>query len=73
MKLSKIMHVASVVAGLVGVIVFIKTLGVGSDGMVFGITKFDALLCSIVLLLMAIWFVSGAVHHMMLEKNGEWI
>ena len=73
MKLSKIMHVASVIVGVVGVVVFIKTLGVPSDEMVFGITKFDALLCTAILFLIAIWGQIGTIHHMMLEKNGEWI
>ena len=71
MKLSKIMHVVSVIVGLIGVAVFIKTLGVGSDGMIFGITKFDALLCATILILIAIWGQIGTIHHMMLEKNGE--
>ena len=71
MKLSKIMHVASVVVGLVGVVVFIKTLGAPSDGIVFGVTKFDALFCVAILFLIAIWGQIGTIHHMMLEKNGE--
>ena len=73
MKISKIMHVVSVMVGLIGVIVFIKTLGVGSNGMIFGITKFDALFCTAILFLIAIWGQVGTIHHMMLEKNGEWI
>ncbi|MFA6177861.1 MAG: hypothetical protein WC694_03155 [Candidatus Paceibacterota bacterium] len=71
MKISKIMHVASVIVGLVGIVVFIKTLGVPSDGMVFGITKFDALFCIAILFLIAIWSQVGTIHHMMLEKTGE--
>lgn len=71
MKISKIMHVASVVVGLIGVIVFIKTLGVSSDGVVFGITKFDALFCTAILVLIAIWLQVATMHHMMLEKNSE--
>ena len=71
MKISKIMHVASVIIGLIGVVVFIKTLGAPSDGMVFGITKFDALFCTAILFLIAIWGQIGTIHHMMLEKTGE--
>ena len=71
MKLSKIMHVASVVVGLIGVVLFIKTLGVPSDGVIFGVTKFDALFCTAILSLIAIWGQIGTIHHMMLEKNGE--
>lgn len=70
MKLSKLMHVASVVSGVAGVIVFGSALINGADGLVFGITKMDALVCAGILMLMAIWFVLGAIHHMMLEKNG---
>lgn len=73
MKISKIMHVASVIVGLIGVVVFIKTLGVGSDGIVFGITKFDALFCVAILFLIAIWGQIATIHHMMLEKKGEMI
>ena len=65
------MHVASVIVGLVGVVVFIKTLGVSSDEMVFGITKFDALLCTAILFLIAIWLQVATIHHMKLEKHGE--
>ena len=65
------MHVASVVVGLVGVVIFVKTLWVPSDGVVFGVTKFDALFCVAILFLIAIWGQVGTIHHMMLEKNGE--
>ncbi len=71
MKLSKLLHIGSVVAGLVGVIVFAGALINGADDIVFGITKIDALLCAGILMLMAVWFVLGAIHHMMLEKKGE--
>ena len=71
MKPSKIMHVASAIVGLIGVVVFVKTLGVPSDGIVFGITKFDALFCAAILFLIAIWGQVGTIHHMMLEKTGE--
>jgi len=71
MKLSKLLHVGSVVAGLVGVITFATAMiGIG-DNLGFGVTKVDVLLCSAILILMAIWFVLGAMHHMMLEKKGE--
>lgn len=71
MKLSKILHVTSVVVGFVGVIAFIGTLLGGSDNVVFGITKMDALACAAILILIAIWSQQGAIHHMMLEKRGE--
>ncbi len=71
MKISKLLHVGSVVAGLIGVITFAAALIGGGDNLVFGVTKIDALLCSAILILMAIWFVLGAIHHTMLEKRGE--
>ena len=71
MKISKIMHAGSVVAGLAGVVTFAGTLVGGADNQVFGITKIDALLCVGILMLIAIWFALGAIHHMMLEKTGE--
>lgn len=71
MKLSKILHVISVVVGLIGVTTFASAILGGADNLVFGITKVDALLCSAILILIAIWLSIGTMHHMMLEKNGE--
>ena len=71
MKLSKLMHVGSVIVGFVGVIVFVGTLIGGGDNLVFGITKMDALLCSAILILIATWLQVATIHHMMLEKRGE--
>ena len=73
MKLSKIMHVASVIVGFVGVVVFAGAIVGGSDDLVFGITKFDALLCAAILILIAIWVQIGTIHHMMLEEKGEMV
>lgn len=71
MKPSKLMHVVSVIVGFVGVFVFAGAILGGSDNIVFGITKVDALLCSAVLILIAIWLQIATIHHMMLEKKGE--
>jgi hypothetical protein len=71
MKLSKSLHVGSVIAGVAGIISFAAALVGGSDDRVWGVTKIDALLCSAILLLMATWFVLGAMHHMMLERSNE--
>ena len=65
------MHVASVVVGLAGVFVFLGAVVGGSDNLVFGITKVDALLCASILILIAIWIQIATIHHMMLEKRGE--
>lgn len=64
------MHVASVVAGLIGVLVFLITV-FGSADATFGITKADALACSAILILIATWTQVATIHHMMLEKRGE--
>ena len=71
MKLSKLFHVLSVLSGLVGVIAFAGALLNGADDLVFGITKMDALACSAILILIAIWLQIATIHHMMLEKKGE--
>lgn len=65
------MHVASVVAGLIGVTTFAGAILGGLDDLVFGITKTDALLCSAILILIAMWLQIATIHHMMLEKRGE--
>ena len=71
MKPSKIMHVLSGIVGLIGVIMFLGALRVGSDGVVYGITKMDALACVAILVLIATWLQVATIHHMMLEKKGE--
>lgn len=71
MKFSKLMHVISVVVGLIGVVTFLGAVLGGGDNIVFGITKIDALLCSAILILIAIWVQIATIHHMMLEKKGE--
>lgn len=73
MKLSKLMHLASVVVGLGGVIIFAAVVLGGSDNPIFGVTKMDALLCIAILMLIAIWLQMATIHHMMLEKRGEMI
>lgn len=65
------MHVGSVIVGLSGVVVFVTTILGGGDNLVFGITKIDALICSAILFLIAIWAQIATIHHMMLEKKGE--
>lgn len=74
MKLSKLMHVFSVISGLAGVLTFaamgIEILG-GAKDYVFGVTRIDALLCVAILILIAIWLQMATIHHMMLEKKGE--
>jgi cytochrome c biogenesis protein CcdA len=71
MKPSKLMHIGSVIVGFVGVLTFIGALVGGADDLVFGVTKFDALFCSAILILIATWLQIGTIHHMMLERKGE--
>jgi hypothetical protein len=71
MKLSKLMHVVSVIVGFAGVITFAAAIFDGADNIVFGVTKVDALLCAGILILIAIWIQLATIHHMMLEKRGE--
>ena len=71
MKLSKVMHVVSVVVGVIGVGMFIGAIRIGSNEMVYGITKMDALACIAILILIATWLQIATIHHMMLEKKGE--
>ncbi|MEK7609857.1 MAG: hypothetical protein AAB470_01900 [Patescibacteria group bacterium] len=71
MKISKILHIISVVVGFAGVVTFVATIVGGADNLVFGVTKLDALLCAGILILIAIWAGIGTIHHMILEKKGE--
>lgn len=71
MKLSKVMHIVSVIVGFIGVISFLGAVLNGADNSVFGITKMDALACAGILILIATWLQIATIHHMMLEKNGE--
>lgn len=71
MKLSKLLHISSIVTGIIGVITFVGAMLGGGDNLVFGITKVDALLCAGILFLIAIWAQLATIHHMMLEKHGE--
>lgn len=71
MKISKVLHVASVIAGAVGVVTFLGAVFNSTNGMVFGVTKMDSLVCSAILILIATWLQIATMHHMELEKKGE--
>lgn len=73
MKFSKVLHVTSVVVGFIGVASFVGAILGGGDDVVFGVSKFDALLCAAILILIAIWAQIATIHHMMLEKRGEMV
>lgn len=72
MKLSKILHVASIATGFLGVASFLIAV-FGNAEAVFGVTKMDALACSAILILIAIWSAVSTLHHMKLEEKGELI
>jgi len=72
MKLSKLLHVVSVVMGLVGMTMSAVAVVFWPAGVVWwGLTREVMLLCSITSLLAAIWIQVATIHHMMLEKKGE--
>lgn len=66
------MHVISVLAGLIGVVMTAWVVLFWPDGAIwFGVTKGVMMFCSIAFLLIAIWLQIATMHHMMLEKKGE--
>lgn len=69
MKPSKLLHVASVIVGFAGVISFASAVVGGSDNLVLGVTKTDALFCAGILVLIAIWLQIATIHHLMLEAT----
>ncbi len=72
MNVSKVLHVISVIAGLVGFAMSgFAILAWPADVVWFGLTREVMLLCSITTLLVAIWLQIATIHHMMLEKRGE--
>ena len=72
MKLSKVLHVISVVMGLIGMAMSAFAVLFWPAGVVwFGLTREIMLLCAITSLLTAIWIQVATIHHMMLEKRGE--
>ncbi len=73
MKLSKLLHVGSVVVGLAGIVTAIAGAQAGAINLVWGLTREHLFLCSGLLMLIAIWLAIGTIHHMMLEEKGEWI
>ena len=70
MKLSKIIHVLNVLVGFAGVVTAIVAVA-ASDGLVRGLTREHLLLCSGILMLIAIWLAVNTVHHVMLENRGD--
>ncbi len=71
MKLSKVLHVLSVIAGLWGVLALIGAWIAGENGTIWGFSQQHCFYDAVVLTLIAIWLQLGVMHHMMLEKKGE--
>ncbi len=72
MKFSQLLHVMSVVFGLIGVMMSAFAVLVWpADVVWFGMTREIMLLCSVTFLLTAIWIQIATIHHMMLEKSGK--
>jgi hypothetical protein len=72
MKLSKLLHVISVLLGVIGMAMSAFAVLFWPVGVVwFGMTREVMLLCAITSLLAAIWIQIATMHHMMLEKRGE--
>lgn len=72
MKLSKLMHIASVVFGFIGL--FMGALVVVdwlTKTLWFQVDLSLAITFSVVAFLAAIWLQIATIHHMMLEKKGE--
>ena len=72
MKLSKLLHVISVVFGLIGMAMSAVSVLFWPAGVIwFGMTRDVMLMCAITSLLAAIWLQIATIHHIMLEKKGE--
>ncbi len=72
MKLSKALHVISVMMGFIGMAMSAWVVLFWPEGaMWFGVTKNVMMFCSIISLLAAVWIQIATIHHIMLEKQGE--
>lgn len=69
MKLSQVLHVAGVIVGFAGIITALAGIMAGTENLVWGLTREHLLLCSGLLMLIAIWISISTIHHMMLEKE----
>lgn len=74
MKLSKVLHVLSVIAGLIGMFMWFLLIFAWFTGATWFAATMDLMLmigCTIFSFLAAIWLQIATVHHMMLERKGE--
>lgn len=73
MKISKVLHVVSVMVGFLGILALIGAWCASKQGLVLGMDETHLFRDATVLVLIAIWLQLGTMHHMMLEKKGEHI
>lgn len=71
MKISKILHVVSVVVGVAGIVALVGAYIAGPSGTVFGFNQNHLFIDAGISILIAIWLQLATLHHMMLEKKGE--
>jgi hypothetical protein len=71
MKISKVLHVVSVMAGLLGVIALIGAWLASKRGLFLGMDETHLFKDATVLVLIAIWLQLGTMHHMKLEEKNE--
>lgn len=71
MKFSQFLHIATIGLGIAGMITALAGVQAGVAGLVWGLSREHLFLCSGLLMLMAIWTGVGAIHHLMLEKQGR--
>ncbi len=71
MKISKILHILSVVSGGGAIVTALAAVVAGAGNGAFGLSREHLLFCSAVLFLAATWFGVSAIHHVMLEKEGR--
>jgi hypothetical protein len=71
MKLSKVLHIISVLVGFIGIGTLVSVAIARQTDLVFGFTREHLLFCSIIIFLIAIWLQVATIHHVMIEKDNK--
>jgi len=71
MKISKVLHVVSIISGFLGVLALIGAWCASKQGFVLGMDETHLFRDAIVLVLVAIWLQIATIHHMKLEEKNE--
>ncbi|MEK7063341.1 MAG: hypothetical protein AAB955_01455 [Patescibacteria group bacterium] len=71
MKLSKVLHLLSIIAGIAGVVALVGAYIAGPTGTVLGFTQNHLFIDAAIRILLAIWLQLATLHHMKLEEKGE--